>query len=70
MADNMTTGFTLYNAADAAYSEGQKRQLAVEAALALICAEAQGGGASVNTLYSNMNELMRYADQIQKALQV
>ena len=69
MAENNSC-FELYNAQDQAYGEGQKRQLAVEAALTLIYAEAQGGGASVNTLYSNMNELQRYADQIQKALEV
>lgn len=69
MSEKKESGFELYNAADSAYSEGQKRQLAVEAALQLIYAEALGGGASVNTLYSNMNELTRYADQIQKALE-
>lgn len=70
MSEENNTCFELYNAIDTAYTEGQKRQLAVEAALKLIYAEASGGGASVNTLYSNMNELTRYADQIQKALQV
>ncbi|HEY9036643.1 MAG TPA: hypothetical protein VIM96_08020 [Pseudomonadales bacterium] len=70
MADEKGIQIELYNAQDKAYGEGQKRQLAVEAALKLIHAEALGGGASVNTLYSNMNELQRYADQIQKALEV
>lgn len=70
MSENSNTGFSLYNAADAAFSEGQKRQLAVEAALALIYAEAMGGGASVNTLFSNMKELASFADRIQRALQV
>ena len=70
MADDKGVQIELYNAQDKAYGEGQKRQLAVEAALKLICAEATGGGASVNTLYSTMNDLQRYADQIQKALEV
>lgn len=50
-------------------SEGEKRQRAVEAALELIKAEALGGGSSSNTLYSNMSELSKFADQIQKSLE-
>lgn len=58
----------LYDAASGV-SEGEKRQRAVEAALELIKAESLGGGSSANTLYSNMSELSKFADQIQKALE-